>query len=162
MANHVIIQTRDAIVARLAAAGTAASTRVYRTDEWLIGEIETTSPFIVVELGDDADEVMGVGSGAAASAPEILEDIVLVVFVHCVAKLDGDAEKTAMNLRGEVEASLLGSVAGKTLSGTVLDVRRVGGSVARNQETDQEVFDATVQLEVVIRHVQGSPTSFTY
>lgn len=162
MANHVIIQVRDAIIARLAAASTSASTRVYRTDEWLIGEIETTSPFVVVEVGGDDDEVMALGSGAAAGSPEILEDINLTIFVHCVAKLDGDAEKTAMNLRGEVEASLLATVAGKTLSGTVLDVRRVGGSVARNQETDQEVFDATVQLEVQIRHLQGSPTSFTY
>lgn len=162
MTDHVIIQTRDAIIARLLAANTAAGTRVYRSDEWLMGQISATSPFSVVELGDDADEVMAVGSGASATVPEILEDIIATFFVHCVAKLDGDAEKVAMNLRGDVEASLLGSLAGKTLSGTVVDVRRVGGSVSRNQETDQEVFDATLQLEVQIRHLQGLPTSFSY
>ena len=162
MADHVIIQARDAIITRLKAAATAAGTRVYRTDEWLLGEIETTSPFAVVEIGDDTDEVMAIGGGANPAVPEILEDIVLVVYVHCVAKLDGDAEKTALNLRGQVEASLLGSLAGKTLDGLVFDIRRTGGEVARNQDTDQEVFNARVQLEVVIRHLQGDPTSSSY
>jgi hypothetical protein len=162
MADHVIIQARDAIITRLKAASTAAGSRVYRVDEYQMGDIDVTSPFVVLELGDDADEVIGVGSGADASAPQILEDIALTVFVHCVAKLDGDAEKTAFNLRGQVEASLLGSLAGKTLGGLVADVRRPAGAVARNQETDQEIFQSTLQLEVLIRHLQGEPTSFTY
>lgn len=162
MANHVVIQVRDAIVSRLAAAATAAGSRVYRTDQWLLGEIEDTSPFIVVEVGGDDAEVMALGSGAASSAPQILEDLNLTVFIHCVAKLDGDAEKVAVNLRGEVEASLLGSLAGKTLGGLVVDVRRPGGSAVRNQEIEQEVFGSVLQLEVQIRHLQGEPTSFTY
>lgn len=162
MADHVIIQVRDAIITRLKAASTAAGTRIYRVDEYQMGDIDATSPFVVLEVGDDADEVMSVNGGADPAVPQILEDIALTVFAHCVAKLDGDAEKTAINLRGQVEASLLGSLAGKTLDGLVADVRRPAGAVARNQETDQEIFQSTLQLEVLIRHVQGSPTSFTY
>ncbi len=162
MADHVIIQVRDAIITRLKAAGTSAGTRIYRIDEWLSTEIGASFPFAVVELGGDTDETMGIGSGADPSGPAILEDMNVTVLVHAIAKLDGDAEKTAFNLRGEIEASLFGSVAGKTLGGLVVDIRRPGGAVSRNQEIEQEVFSSSLQLEVQIRHLQGNPTSFTY
>lgn len=162
MADHVIVQVRDAIIARLKAAATAAGTRIYAPHEIDVEDVDTTSPFGVVEIGPDQDERIATGSGADPASPQILEDINLVVFVHCIAKLDGDTEKTALNLRGECEASLLGTAAGLTLGGLVQMVTRVGGSANRDQAIDQEVFNAGVQLEVKIRHLESLPTSFVY
>lgn len=162
MADHVIVQARDAIIARIKAAVTSAGTRVYAMHEMPADEVDVTSPFVMVEIGDDEAERMALGGGPDPSVPQILEDINQTYFIHCVAKMDGDAEKSAYNLRGEVEAALLGSVAGLTLGGTVQMLRRTGGFNNRDQAIDQEVFNAALQVVAQIRHLEGSPTSFTY
>lgn len=162
MAEHVIIQVRDDIISRIKAAATAASTRVYAPYEVPVEEVSTTSPFVIVEVGDDQDTRQAIGSGAAVNGPQILEDIVVSMFVHCIAKLDGDAEKTAYALRGQIETALLGSNAGLTLGGLVLMLTRVAGFNNRDQAIEQEAYSAGMQLAVQIRHLEGSPTSFTY
>lgn len=162
MAEHVIIQVRDDIISRIKAASTAASTRVYAPYEVPAEEVSTTSPFVIVEVGDDQDERMAIGSGADPAGPQILEDINLNVLVHCIAKLDGDAEKTAYALRGEIETTLLGTAAGITLGGLVSMLTRVAGFNNRDQAIEQEAYNAGIQLAVKIRHLEGSPTSFTY
>ena len=162
MADHVIIQSRDAIIARIKAASTSASTRVYAVHEVPVDQVEVTSPFVLVEIGDDDDERMAMGGGPDPTIPQILEDIRQSYFIHCIAKLDGDAEKSAYNLRGEVEAALLATTAGLTLSGTVQMLTRVGGFNNRDQAIDQEVFNAAIQVVAQIRHLEGAPTSFTY
>lgn len=162
MADHVVIQVRDAIITRLKAASTSAGQRVYAPHELEMEDVSTTSPFAVVEIGGDQDTRMGLANGADPAATQILETIALTVFVHCIAKLDGDAEKTAYALRGEIEASLLATSAGLTLGGLVQMIARVAGFASRDQAIEQEVFNAGIQLEVQIVHLEGNPTSFTY
>lgn len=162
MADHVIIQVRDALITRIKAAATSASTRVYAPHEVQLEDVNVTSPFAVVEVGDDQDSRMGLANGADPAATETLETMSLTVFVHCIAKLDGDAEKTAYALRGQIEASLLATAAGLTLGGLVQMITRVAGFANRDQAIEQEVFNAGMQLEVQIVHIEGSPTSFTY
>lgn len=162
MADHVIVQSRDAIIARIKAAATSAGSRVYAMHEVPASDVDVTSPFVMVELGDDEDERMALGGGPDPAVPQILEDIRQSYYIHCVAKLDGDAEKAAYNLRGEVEAALLGSTAGLTLGGTVQMLTRTAGFNNRDQAIDQEVFNAGIQVVAQIRHLEGAPTSFTY
>ena len=162
MADHVVIQVRDAIIARIKAASTSAGTRVYAPHELQAEQAGATSPFAIVEVGDDQDQRQAIGSGADPAGPQILEDMNATVFVHCVAKLDGDAEKTAYALRGEVEAALLASTAGLTLGGLVPMLVRTGGFNNRDQAIEQEAYAASAQFVVQIRHLEGNPTSFTY
>jgi hypothetical protein len=82
--------------------------------------------------------------------------------VHCIVKMSGDAEKTAYNLRGDVEATLLATVAGRTLDGKVTDIVRVAAGNNRDEATDLGVYSSALQLEVQIRHLDGQPTSFSY
>lgn len=159
MSDHVIIQARDSLIALLKAAATAAATRVYRWDEVLVTEIDSgNSPLIIVLLGDETDERMAVNG--SASDPAILEDINKTIFVHCVVKMDGDAEKAAVNLRGQAEAAVLGTVAGLTLGGKALMVTRVAAANNRDEALDQGAYNEVLQLEVKIRHLEGQPTSF--
>lgn len=163
MADHVIIQARDALITRLKAGVSAVSGRVYRSDEApQPDEVdESRVPFLVVQLGGDSDEPIGI-NGASGSDPELLEDINQVMYVHHVVKQDGDAEKAAYNLRRDTETALLATAAGLRLDGMVQMVMRVAGSNNRDDDIDQGAYDATVQLEVKIRHLQGRPDSFTF
>lgn len=161
MTDHVIIQTRDEIISRLKLAATAAADRIFRWDEVPPQEVAAeNSPFIVVQVGDDTDERMAINGSPAE--PMILEDINVTVFIHCVAKADGDAEKISMNLRGDVEAALLGTAAGLTLGGKVLMITRVAAANNRDEALDQGAYNEALQLEVKIRHLEAQPTSFTY
>jgi hypothetical protein len=104
--DHVVIQARDALVARLKDQVASVGERVYLMHEVPPEEVSSdNSPFIVVQLGDDQDERAGMNNNG--DVPDILEDIKLSIFVHCVVKMDGDAEQAAYNLRAEVETALL-------------------------------------------------------
>lgn len=161
MTDHVVIQARDDIVTRLKAAVTAVSNRVYLMHEVQPEEVDAdNSPFLVVQVGDDTAEILGVNSADAAR--EILEDLAVPVFVTCVVKADGDAEASAYELRAVVETALLGTVDGNTLGGKVQRISRVAAANNRDEALDQGAYAITLQLEVLITHLQGSPTSFTY
>ncbi len=163
MADHVIIQVRDDVIARLKAAVTAVSSRVYRPDEApQPDEVDDSRvPYLMVRVGDDSDDPMGV-NGGDGSAPQLLESINLVLYVYCAVKQDGDAEKAAYNLRRDVETALLGTVAGLTLGGKAQLVKRVAGANNRDDAIDQGAYSAALQFEVQIVHLQGLPDSFTY
>lgn len=162
MTDHVIIQVRDEVITRLKAGVTSVSNRVYLKHE--VPQPEeldaALSPALVVWLGDDADERIAVNGDS--NAPAILEDINLVFFVSCLVKADGDIEKTAYNLRGEVEATLLGSNAALTLGAKVSMLTRVSGVNNRDDSPDQGAYNAQLQFEAKITHLEGQPTSFTY
>lgn len=161
MTDHVIIQVRDELISRLKAGVSSVSSRVYRKDEIQSEEMPAeNAPALIVWLGDDSDERIGVNG--ADSAPAILEDINLTIFVACMTKADGDTEKTAYNMRSEVETTLLGSDAGLTLGGKVAMITRVAGSNNRDDTPDQGAYNAVLQIEAKIRHLEGLPTSFVY
>lgn len=162
MTDHVIIQVRDDIITRLKAGVTSVSSRVYRKDEIQPEEIDATnSPALVVWLGDDVDERMGMNA-SSSGIPSILEEINQTLFVGCLAKADGDVEKTTYNLRADVETTLLGTDAGLTLGGKVVMLTRVAGANNRDDAPDQGAYNALLQFEVKIRHLEGLPTSFVY
>lgn len=163
MADHVIIQIRDELIARLKVGVASVSNRVYRPDEApQPGEVDDTRiPYLMVQVGDDGDERMGM-NGASGINPQLLEDINQAFFVHCVVKQDGDAEKAAYNLRRDLEQTLLATADALTLGGKAQMTTRVGGSNNRDDAIDQAAYAAVVQLEVKIRHLEGNPDSFTY
>lgn len=162
MTDHVIIQVRDEVITRLKAGVASVSNRVYLKHE--VPQPEeldaTLSPALIVWLGDDSDERIGVNG--ASNAPSVLEDINLVFYVACLAKADGDVEKTAYNLRSEVETTLLGSDAALTLGGKVSMLTRVSGANNRDDAPDQGAYNALLQFEAKITHLEGQPTSFIY
>lgn len=158
MANHVIIQVRDAVITKLQSGVNAVSNRVYRKDE------EPTDsgscPFLMVELGSDVDERIGINGGT--TAPANLEQIALTIIVHCVVKQDGDAEAAAYNLRRDVETSLLGTIAALTLDGKIQMTTRLAGDPAQDSVGDQEAYKVALQFQMLIYHLESSPDSFTY
>ena len=158
MADHVIIQVRDAVITKLQAGVSAVSNRVYRADQ------EPTDagscPFLMVELGADGDERIGVNGGT--TAPANLEQIALTIIVHCVVKQDGDAEAAAYNLRRDVETSLLGTIAALTLDGKIQMTTRLSGDPQQNTLGDQEAYKVALQFQMLIYHLESSPDSFTY
>jgi hypothetical protein len=162
MTDHVIIQVRDAVITRLTAASTAAGTRVYKAGDVDVEQIGETVPFLLVRVGQSPRERMAIGSGSDSAAPQVLEDIYLALMVHCVTKMDGDSEKVAYNLAGEVDVSLLATMAGKTLSGLVFDITPVSLDPDQNQFADQQAYQVLAEYRVIIRHLEGAPTSFTY
>jgi hypothetical protein len=162
MANHVIIQVRDALIAKLKAGVPGVSNRVYKFGEVQFEEVdENNSPFILVQLADDSAEIMAVNS-VGGGALAILEDLKPTIFVHCIVKMSGDAEAAAYNVRGDVEATLLATTAGRTLDGKVTDIVRVAAGNNRDEASDLGVYSSALQLEVQIRHIDGQPTSFSY
>lgn len=161
MTDHVVIQVRDEVVSRLKAGVAAVSDRVYLMHEVPPEEIDASnSPFLVVQVGDDGAELIGVNG--ASSAPAVLEDLNLALFVHCVVKMDGDAEKTAYGLRADAETALLATDDALTLGGKVVTLTRVAAANNRDEALDQGAYAVALQLEAKIRHLEGSPTSFTY
>ena len=158
MADHVVIQVRDAVISRLSTAVTAVSGRVYRMSQEVTDA--DACPFLRVRVGPDNCERMAMNGGS--NQPLILEDINLALFVHCVVKQDDDPEKEAYALRSAVETSLLGSNAGLTLSNTVVDTIRLGGSPEQDDTLDVEAYSLVLQLEIKIRHLESQPESFTY
>ena len=159
MADHVIIQVRDAVISRLTSAVTAVSSRVYRSDE------EPTDaslcPFLMVELAGDNDERIAINGGAVAGIPANLESIALTVMVHCVVKQDGDAEAAAYNLRRDVESALLGTVAALTLDGKVQMTTRLAGEPRQDSVGDQEAYKLALQFQMLIYHLESQPDSFS-
>lgn len=162
MTDHVVIQVRDAVIARLAVASTAAGARVYKVADVEVGQVGATVPFLLVVVGTAPRERMGVGNGPDPLAPQILEDVALDLVVHCVTKMNGDAEKVAWNLAGEVDASLLATVAGKTLSGLVFDTAPVSWAPQQSQFADLEAYEVEATYRITIRHIEGAPTSASY
>lgn len=158
MADHVIVQVRDALITRLKAQVSAVSNRVFRMDE------EPTDldqcPYLMVQLGADNDERMGVNG--SASDPSILEDINQTIFIHCVVKAAGDMEAAAYNLRRDVETALLATAAGLNLDGKVAMTTRVGAQPEQDSEGELEAYAVALQFEFKIRHLEGSPDSFVY
>jgi hypothetical protein len=161
MTDHVVIQTRDALVARLKDQVASVGERVYLMHEVPPEEVSSDyTPFIVVRLGDDQDERAGMNNNG--DVPDILEDIKLAIFVDCVTKMDGDAEQAAYNLRAEVETALFSTNAGITLDGTAFMLTRVAAANNRDDAPDQGAYNVVLQLEAWIRHLERSPTSFSY
>lgn len=163
MADHVIVQVRDALVAWLKANVTSVSGRVFLPHEAPVpGEVDdTNTPYLMVRIGDDSGERIG-DNGAAAPALAILEDLTVVFFVYCVTKLDGDTEQAAYNLRRDVEQALFSTVQGATLGGLVPLIRRPAAANNRDDAIDQGAYGVGIQLEVPIRHLEGAPDSFSY
>jgi hypothetical protein len=162
MADHVIIQARDQLITLLKAGVAAVSGRVYRPDEApKPGEVdETRTPYLMVQVGDDSDEPLGINGGAGE--PQLLESINQAFFVHAVVKQDGDAERAAYNLRRDVESTLLATANALTLGGRIQMLTRLAGANNRDDAIDQGAYAAVVQLQARIFHLQGSPDSFTY
>lgn len=161
MTSHVVIQARDALVARLKDRVDAVGERVYLSHEVPVEEVSAeNSPFIVVQLGDEQDERVGMNNNG--DTPDILEDLKISIFVHCVVKMDGDAELEAYNVRSEVETALLSTNAGLTLDGTAFMLTRVAAANNRDEALDQGAYNVVLQLEAWIRHLERNPTSFAY
>lgn len=162
MADHVIIQARDAIITKLKAGVSAVSNRVYKFGEVEFESVdEANSPFILVQLGDDTEEIVGINS-ADSSVLDVLEDMRPTIFVHCIAKQSGDAEATAYNLRRDVESTLFATQAARTLDGKVQGVYRIAAANNREDALDLGAYSSVLQLEVHIRHLDRLPDSFTY
>lgn len=163
MSSHLIIQVRDAVIAKLRAGVSAVESRVYRFGEVRTDEVDEAScPYIVVQVGDDFATVQGVNGAPDTAAPQVLEEDVVTLFLHCCVKQTGDAEAAAYNLRRDVELVLFGSNANRTLDGTVNTIRRTAGTNNRDEATDLGVYSSVMQLEVPIWHLDSQPASFTY
>lgn len=163
MANHVIIQTRDAIIARLVAGVSAVSSRVYKRDSEAVDA--SKCPHLVVEIGDFSSPAeSGSLNGGDATTPRILQDTLVVFLVRCVVQQvqDADAEDAAFDLVTAVESTLMGTIAGKTLGGTIVDLHRLGGSPAQDSGGELETYSVVLQFQAWLRHLQGTPDSFTY
>lgn len=160
MTDHVIIQVRDDLVTRLKAGVTSVEERVYLGHEVPAEEVRAEdSPFVVVTLGDDAAEIVGVNGGVS---PSILEDINATYFVHCVAKMDGDAELAAYAVRAEVETTLFSTVDGLQLGGKVVRIVRVAAANNRDEAGDLGAYNVALQIEAKIRHLESAPTTLGY
>lgn len=161
MSDHVIIQARDALIAILKEEVDSVAERVYKAGEVPQEELSAErSPFIVVQLGGDQDERISMNNGSAA--PDILEDVKATIFVHCVVKMDGDAELAAYNVRSEVETALLSTNNGLTLGGAAVMISRVAADNNRDEALDQGAYNVALQFEVLIQHPEGRPTSLTF
>jgi len=159
MPDHVIIQVRDAVIARLKTAATVAGNNVFRKDEE--PQDDTLCPFIMVECGGDTAERDSLNGGNGAT-PSILEMLDASTIIHCVVKQSGDAEQAAYNLRGQVEAALLGSAAALTLDGKVQMTTRRAAQPRQDVLGDLESYAVALQFQHNIWHLESQPTSFGY
>lgn len=161
--SHVLIQVRDEVITRLKAGVPSVANRVYRYDEVPPEEIpEDLLPAVVVWLGDDHAERVGENGDGDPTVPSILEDITQVIYIACAVKTTSDPEKTAYDIRSEVETTLLGTSAGLTLGGRVVMLSRVAGSNNRDDALEIGAYNVQLQLEALVRHLERLPTSFTY
>lgn len=163
MANHVIIQTRDAIISRLVAGVSAVSGRVYKRDSDPVDAARC--PHLVVEIGDFSSPAeSGSLSGGDPTTPRILQDTLVVFLIRCVVSQvqDADAEDAAFDLVTAVEQTLMGTIAGKTLGGTIVDLHRLGGSVEQDSDGELETYSVVLQFQAWLRHLQGTPDNFSY
>lgn len=154
MADHVIIQVRDAVITKLKAGVTAVTNRVYTSDQEPVDD--SLVPFLMVELQDDSAERISVGGFG-----NLLEDVQASVIVHCVVKALGDVEQAAYNLRRDVETTLLSTTAGATLDGKIVNTQRLGGSPTRRSNGDYEGYAIALQFVMTIRHLESNADSFS-
>lgn len=154
MADHVIIQVRDAVIAKLKTGVTLVTNRVFTTDEE--PQDDASLPFVMVELMEDSAERLSIGGFGT-----ILEDLTHTMMIHCVVKALGDVEQAAFAIRAQVESTLLGSTAGATLDGKVPNTRRTGASTTRRSNGEYEGYCVALQFEFTIRHLEHNADSFS-
>ena len=162
MANHIVIQTRDAIIARLQAAVTAVSSRVYKRDSEPTDK--SLCPYIVVEVGSGSAlaEDTAHNGGTDPTLPNVMQDLRASYTIRCVVQQDSDAEAAAFLIFSAVCTALLGTVAAKTLSGTVVDVHGGSFDVEQDANVELETYAVIAPFDVWIRYLQRTPDSFNY
>jgi hypothetical protein len=149
MADHLIIQVRDAILAQITGLTTTGAHAFLLTE---VPEDESVLPCVAIEYQDDTSEPIGLGFPGPTN-------LGAVYIIHCVVKQKGDSEKAAFLVRKEVEAALFGTALAKTLNGLVLWIRAVGGDSDRSEKLNVPGYSARLQVQAMIRHLESRPDS---
>lgn len=153
MADHVIQQVRDAIVAALSAPPLADCGNVflYRDRPQDVSK----TPFIYVQTGDDNDSDEAIGYPT-------LEDLVTAYTVSIVVNQTGDYEAKALTIRKQVEQVLFPVAAPNTLGGKVLRLQRTSGRPEQDDTGAKPVYVIHLNVVAQIRHLSTQPDSFIY
>ena len=152
MADHIAMQIRDALVAQIATVSSLAG-RVYFDENIPLQSADLPQAQIRYEQDDAQVASLGWPS---------LEELAMQFAVDLLATDITDAEKIAHNLRRDVEAVLLGSVAGKTLNGKAIQIMRTGVVGTYSTIGDMRVYQLEIKLQIDVRHLESQPDSFIY
>lgn len=150
MAEHVVIQIRDALKAKVTGLTTCGANVFLHSEQ-----AQATLPCILVEYSDDGDERASIGLPA-------IEDINAAYYLHILVKQTGDYEKTAFTVRKEIETALQSTIAGLTLDGKVQKLDRPGAQKGEDMLGDKPCYRLSMQYQIKIRHLESLPDSLVY
>lgn len=150
MSDHVIIQVRDAILARIKGLFTTGPNALLYTETELP---ETLLPCVMIQYQEDSTEPISLGYPA-------LVDVGPVFLLHCVVKQKDDFEQAAFLVRSEVEAALFGTAEAKSLGGLVQWIRCVAAEGDRHEAAEIPAYRLTLQVQARLRHLESRPDSF--
>lgn len=150
MADHVVIQIRDALKAKITGLATTGANVFLHSEQ-----DQATVPCVLVEYADDSDERVSIGVPA-------IEDLNTTFWLHILVKQIGDFEKAAFAIRKEIEQAILGSIAGLTLDGSLQLLTRAAAQKGEDQLLDKPVYRLSLQIAAKIRHKESLPDSLVY
>jgi hypothetical protein len=150
MADHVVIQVRDALKAKVTGLATCGANVFLHSEQ-----AQATLPCTLVEYSDEGDERQSIGLPA-------IEDLDVSFWLHILVKQTGDFEKAAFTIRKEIETALQSTVAGLTLDGKVQKLDRVGAQKGEDQLLDKPCYRLSLQYQIKIRHLESQPDSLVY
>lgn len=152
MANHIIQQVRDDLLARITGLATTGA------NAFLFNQIpqdETKVPFLYIRTLDDQDERVSLGYPC-------VEEMRLNFEIAIVVYSNGDYEAIALNIRKQVEVALFGSIAAVTLGGKIVLLTRSSAQVDEDETGGKPTYVIRLQLTAQVRHLESQPDSFVY
>ena len=154
MANHVIQQVRDDILARITNLTTTGARAYLYKDR---PQDPSKVPFLYLQTGADSPDQ----SSGSLGFPQ-LEDLLIDFEVTIVCFQTGDYEAQALTIRKEIETALLGTVDAKTLSGKVLWLKRTNCQPDQDDTGGKPCYALRLTITGRLRHLETQPDSFTY
>lgn len=149
MADHVVIQVRDAIIAALQGQGSGLSSANVFASKGRPKDISIV-PYLYVEYEDDQAERESLGFPS-------LEQLETTYSIVIVVAQTGDYEKAAFLLRNQVELALLGTVSAMTLGGKVQLMTRTQARKEVDETATKPVYSLTLTVVARIRHQESLP-----
>lgn len=153
MANHVIQQVRDALMAALTVPPLVdcANVFLYRDRPQDVSK----TPFIYIQTGADNDTDQSIGYPT-------LEDINVTLTVSIVVNQTGDYEAKALTIRKQIENVLYPATVPNTLGNIVLRLQRISGTPDQDDSGAKPTYAIHLDVLAQIRHRSNQPDSFIY